>query len=276
LITDSNIHAWPERLLPYLDAANVYNGINFSVCMGAGDANNTLPPPRISPSPGTYPAAHAKATLEAVIPSYACPSAPHAGSRAAPYLDDWLKDGFSVDIYYSGGVLDYTPLADWLSSDLNGGQGILDFEHDVGALGSDGFKIAQITDGTSNTFILGEHSAPNSQEWLQGKPISPLSDEQDGLMGPSWTDWQWSCGHFWRAIVPTGCNGDYPAVCPLGRPGGPCLMNCNNKWNYYSFHEGGCHFLFGDGSVRFLSENMNRNTLISIHGAQDGAVTGDF
>jgi prepilin-type processing-associated H-X9-DG protein len=53
-------------------------------------------------------------------------------------------------------------------------------------------------------------------------------------------------------------------------------MNCNNKWNYYSFHEGGCHFVFADGSVRFLSENMNRDTLISVHGAQDGAVLGEF
>jgi prepilin-type processing-associated H-X9-DG protein len=53
-------------------------------------------------------------------------------------------------------------------------------------------------------------------------------------------------------------------------------MNCNNKWNYYSFHEGGCHFLMGDGAVRFISENSNRNTLLNLHGCQDGAVIGEF
>lgn len=273
---DSNIHAWPERLLPYIDATNVYNGINFSVCMGAGDAASTTPPPRIAPAAGTYSAAHAKASLDAVIPSYACPSAPHGSNKVTAYVDDWLLDGYGVSIYYSAGVLDYTPLADWLSSDLNGGQGILDIEHGVGEIGSDGIKIAQITDGTSNTFVLGEHSAPNSQEWSMGKPLSPLSDEQAGLMGPSWTDWQWSTGHFWRALAPGACNGDYAAACPGGRPGGPCLMNCNNKWNYYSFHEGGCHFLMGDGAVRFISENSNRNTLLNLHGCQDGAVIGEF
>jgi prepilin-type N-terminal cleavage/methylation domain-containing protein/prepilin-type processing-associated H-X9-DG protein len=274
-IADSNIHAWPERLLPYIDQTNVYNGINFSTCMGAGDANSTTPPPNIVGG-GVYPAGHLKASLEAVIPSYTCPSAPHGSEKVTAYVDDWLLDGYSATIYYAGGALDYTPLADWLSSDLNGGQGILDFEHDPGAVGSDGVKIAVVTDGTSNTFILGEHSAPNSREWSMGKPISPLSDEQAGLMGPSWTDWQWSCGHFWRSLAPGACNGDYPAVCPNGRPGGPCLMNCNNKWNYYSFHEGGCHFLMGDGSVRFISENINGVTLLNLHGCQDGAVIGEF
>ncbi|MCA9027473.1 MAG: DUF1559 domain-containing protein, partial [Planctomycetaceae bacterium] len=34
---DSNIHTWTERILPYLDQANVYNGIDFSSCIGAGD-----------------------------------------------------------------------------------------------------------------------------------------------------------------------------------------------------------------------------------------------
>jgi hypothetical protein len=223
----------------------------------------------IAPAGGAYVGSHLKASLDAVIPTYACPSAPHAGAKVSPYVDDWLKDGYSVDIYYSGGVLDYAPLADWLSEDLNGGQGILDFEHDPGELGSDGVKIAQVTDGTSNTFIVGEHTAPNSQEWAMGKPVAPLSDEDEGLMGPSWTDWQWSCGHFWRGLAPGATRAN-------GRPGGPCLMNCNNKWNYYSFHEGGCHFLMGDGAVRFISENINGTTLISIHGCQDGAVIGEF
>ncbi|MCA9074573.1 MAG: DUF1559 domain-containing protein [Planctomycetaceae bacterium] len=273
-VADGNIHTWAERILPYLDQANVYNGINFSYAMGSGDADLTAGVPTQNAAQGNapYAGAHATDTLTAVIPAYICPSAPHAGDQIDPYLDDWLADGYGTTIYYGGGVLDYGPLADWLSADLNGGQGILDFEHGVGEAGSDGIKIGQVTDGTSNTFILGEHSSPNSTEWVLGKPLQPLSDEQVGLMGPSWYDWQWSCGHFWRALAPGACNGDYPTTCPGGRPGGSCLINCNSKWNYYSFHVGGAHFAFADGSVQFLNENMDTNTLISIHGFADGAV----
>ena len=279
---DGNIHTWTERILPYMDQANVYSGINFSYAMGAGDANLSTATQNGANSNVAYAGAHAQATLKAVIPAFICPSAPHSSSSVTPYLDDWLNSGYGTTIYYGGGVLDYGPLADWLSSDLNGGQGILDVEHDPGALGSDGAKIANITDGTSNTFILGEHSAPDSKEWVMGKPLSPLSDEQVGLMGPSWYDWQWTVGHFWRSLAPYGCNDPMAytqcAVAPYlnGRPGGSCLINCNNKWNYYSFHTGGAHFLMADGAVRFISQNTNGPVLLNLHGMQDGAVIGEF
>ena len=273
---DGNIHTWTERILPYLDQANVYAGINFSSAMGAGTVTLTGNTQNAAKANAVYSGAHAAAALNAVIPAYICPSAPHSSSKTAPYLDDWLSDGYGTQIFYGGGVLDYTPLADWLSADLNGGQGILDIDHDPGALGSDGVKIAAITDGTSNTFILGEHSAPDSKEWVMGKPLSNLSDEQSGLMGPSWYDWQWSVGHFWRGLKPGACNGDYAAVCPSGRPGGSCLINCNNKWNYYSFHSGTAQFLLADGAVRAISQNIDKNTMITIHGCNDGAVVGEF
>ncbi len=280
---DGNIHTWTERILPYLDQGNVYQGIDFTVTMGSGDANNTTPPDN-GATGATYATFSDPATLKAVIPPYICPSAPHGANQVEPYVDDWLGDGYGTNIYYTGGVLDYGPLADWLSSDLNGGQGILDIEHEPGDAGSDGIKIGAITDGTSNTFILGEHSAPSSKEWVMGTALSDLSDEQFGLMGPSWTDWQWSTGHFWRSLLPGSCNGDaaYAAQCPpfaagtgqefFSRQNGACLVNCNNKWNYYSFHTGGAHFLMADGSVQFFSENINGETLISLHGFGDGAV----
>jgi len=277
---DSNIHVWTERILPYLDQANVYNGINFSAAIGGGDATLTTLP--LHANGTAYPgAAHATASLDAVIPAYICPSAPHAGNKVETYADDWLGDptGYAMDVFYGGGALDYTSLADWWSSDIYGSnvQGILDFDGPVGAnVASNGVKIAQITDGTSNTFILAEHSAPGSKEWVVGKPLSDLSDEQHGFMGPSWYDWQWAGGHFLRGVNPGGCNGDYAAVCPGGRPGGPCFINCNNKWNYYSFHVGGVHALMADGSVQFISENIDRNTFFQLGAFNDGQVLGEF
>jgi len=264
---DSNIHTWSERILPYLDQANVYDGINFSAMIGAANPDLTGLPTAWDGA--TYPGnAHLQASLDAVIPPYICPSAPHPSNKVETYVDDWLLDGFSMNVYYGGGALDYTAMADWIANDRFGGDGLIDIEP-IGAVSNDGFKIGAIVDGTSNTILMGEHSAPGSQEWADGVPIGNLDDEGVGKMGPSWYDWQWTVGHFFRDISPGSNTVD-------GRTGGACMINCNNKWNYYSFHVGGVHVVMADGSVQFLSENINEDTFFLLYGGNDGQVVGEF
>jgi prepilin-type N-terminal cleavage/methylation domain-containing protein len=277
---DANMHTWTEFILPYLDQGNVYDGINFNIPMGAGDAALTTPP--INDAMGndysSY-APHSNATLNAVIPAYICPSAPHGGNKVEPYLDDWFGGGGygTVTIYYSGGVLDYTAKGSWIQGDE--GDGVLDIDHNVGDGSSDGVKIGAITDGTSNTILMGENSAPGGKEWVLGKPGNDLNDVGFGLMGPAWTDWQWSVGHFMRDITPGSCDShsyETPNQCPGGRSGGDCVINCTNKWNYYSFHTGGVHAALCDGSVTFLSENINKDLFFDLYHRNDGHVMGEF
>ena len=42
---------------------------------------------------------------------------------------------------------------------------------------------------------------------------------------------------------------------------------------YYSYHTGGCHFLFGDGSVRFISSYVNGPTYQALATIAGGEVT---
>ena len=65
---------------------------------------------------------------------------------------------------------------------------------------------------------------------------------------------------------------------PLGGPV-ECLWvnnNCGPNDEPFSWHVGGCQATMGDGSVRFLSENMDVLVLKRIAGSQDGFVVGEF
>jgi len=47
-------------------------------------------------------------------------------------------------------------------------------------------------------------------------------------------------------------------------------------YNCASLHTGGAHAVLGDGTVRFLSENIDRNTLTFLCRMADGQVQGEF
>ena len=61
--------------------------------------------------------------------------------------------------------------------------------------------------------------------------------------------------------------------------GTPCPWNVNNcgpNDEPFSLHSGGVQVVLGDGSVRFLSENMDHNTLRRLANPKDGEVLGEF
>src|SRR6516165_11580088 len=103
-------------------------------------------------------------------------------------------------------------------------------------------RFADIRDGTSNTILLAE-DAGRPRRWL-----ARTSGQDQVLDGGAWN-------HFKGGIILQGKTSDGTAN--LER----CPMDCSNNGEVYSFHTGGAHAAFADGSVHFLRESINIRVL---------------
>jgi prepilin-type N-terminal cleavage/methylation domain-containing protein/prepilin-type processing-associated H-X9-DG protein len=102
-------------------------------------------------------------------------------------------------------------------------------------------RLADITDGTVNTIIVGERP--------------PSKDLQFGWWFAGWG--QGGSGSCDVVLGSRDTNSYYPpSTCPQGvvYPYGPGDVNNQcDQFHFWSFHPGGANFLLGDGSVRLIS-----------------------
>ena len=104
-------------------------------------------------------------------------------------------------------------------------------------------RMAEITDGTSETIVIVE-CAGRPLVYRVRKPRLDLSNDQ----GQGWIDSEGPFS-FDGASADGSFTGQGPTLTPRA-------MNATNENEPYSFHPGGAHFIFADGHVQFLSENI--------------------
>jgi prepilin-type N-terminal cleavage/methylation domain-containing protein len=137
-----------------------------------------------------------------------------------------------------------------------------------------GTKLSEITDGTSNTIMIGENAARNlymshNKSITAGSPeaninaseFAKLNSQQNNFGGGGWADPQ---NAFWiRGAARSGM--DWDGTTPSSTDSSSCVVNCTNKHSrgFYSFHTGGAHVAMSDGSVKFISENTDNLVLAS-------------
>jgi prepilin-type N-terminal cleavage/methylation domain-containing protein/prepilin-type processing-associated H-X9-DG protein len=103
---------------------------------------------------------------------------------------------------------------------------------------TDPTAMADVTDGLSNSLMFFEDG---------GRPFRYKSGRREAgqQTGAQWADHR---GYFCLDAL---CNGIQ-------------LTNCNNLNEIYSFHAGGCNYLYGDGTVHFHPETIDPEVFVSL------------
>jgi prepilin-type N-terminal cleavage/methylation domain-containing protein/prepilin-type processing-associated H-X9-DG protein len=261
-------------LLPYMEEAPLYSKydftLNWSATTGTNNANRSV--------------------TSTVLAALLCPSSAVDASRLD--YDPQLSNTFQGIV----AVTDYSPIIgvhpnlgpttstppgslslvdpetiSWDATNKSANSGLLR-KNQVA-------KFKDATDGLSHTFVYAE-SAGRPYVFQRGKLVSNdlTAKHQNG-------------GGWCRPASDITLHGSLYDGTALN---GPCAINCTNGENYpsynaapwftegtseiYSFHPGGAHGLFADGSVHYIGETINIRELAKLIARADGKqITGvDF
>ncbi len=130
-----------------------------------------------------------------------------------------------------------------------------------------GTRLRDVTDGTSNTMLVGERR--HAHQFVPGMPevaanatwyaALPGAFRPAGMPMPDVGPASLVLGHVGQTM-PSGATMHHPP------------NTTNMIVNFSSAHTGGMHFLMADGSVHFLSENVDYNTFRWLGQRADGEV----
>ncbi|MBA4189689.1 MAG: prepilin-type cleavage/methylation domain-containing protein [Planctomycetaceae bacterium] len=220
--------SWTTIGLAYLEQGNVSNQWDLNVAWNAA--------PNLALSQTTFKL-------------FKCPSAPDARLQS-PLGPLGLGDYGSVNEVKSN----FWPANGLVYPGAAAAVGVL--EKETAANYPLRIKITMITDGTSNTVMLGEDA---------GRPNLYIDGKDQGSMTPDGHGWaDPDCG-FSISGVASGTN-----TTP-----GTCVVNCTSDSEFYSFHTGGANAVLADGSVRFIRSSITPVTLAYACTRAGGEVLGN-
>jgi prepilin-type N-terminal cleavage/methylation domain-containing protein/prepilin-type processing-associated H-X9-DG protein len=236
---------WVYSILPYIEQTDLHDlGIGAAT---VADGINAC-----------------KQRMGTPLPGLICPTRRTTALCAATLVPNLIYRTGSFSTPSPVGKLDYAGNAG-TSNDyqaMYGGPGSLSDGDNMPATGSGGWNtqyhasdagvifthsaitIADITDGVSNTYLVGEKCS-DADHYFDGMS---QSDDQG-----------WDAPADWDMIRNTGVSSDAAAThsefLPMQDMGG-----IGGSWRFGSAHAGGCYISFCDGSVHFIDYNIDTKT----------------
>lgn len=232
----NNGFGWGAMILPYIEQSSLYDQLNFSA-------------PLTDPTNAS--------SIATKVSTFQCPSDPKPDTAV---VTDDSSNSFTLGTSnYMGvfGIREIDECEIGASPHVSAtqqckGEGV--FYHNS--------KVAMrdITDGTTNTVMLGERTTFYEN----------LNTRADPFYG------------FWMGLVPNSEEGAERFLCHTEHNPNHALakdstgMSLGDAGDFGSSHTGGAQFVLGDGSVRFISENIDAATFQNLGQIADGHIVGEF
>jgi prepilin-type N-terminal cleavage/methylation domain-containing protein/prepilin-type processing-associated H-X9-DG protein len=252
--TSACFQDWAITILPYIEQDNLYREFDFHQYQTpAGLIENQTP-----------------AAIAQLVKTFVCPTDPDAFQAMHPYAGPGQSKFFMPSNYKAvEGVIPTNPYADtyWDRWDNAGSlidagkktlRGILHVRRqDKGLIAE---TISAITDGLSNTIMVGEYT-------------TTTGESHRAFWAYSYWEWTSSAvvpGKPWT-LLPSydDCSAQETA-----HGGNSDVSPCKRGWS--SLHPGGINFVFGDGAVRLVNRQVDMNVLAALATIGGGEVVGDY
>jgi prepilin-type N-terminal cleavage/methylation domain-containing protein/prepilin-type processing-associated H-X9-DG protein len=230
--------SWVPHILPYIEQQALFQAYRFDRDWQDATTNDNA---------NTGP-------VKKDIKGFLCPSAPARNTRPAATNRGLIDYGATTEREYPNPFLNAYQSSAVSQSDPNYigvlGHNVLVSVSPL-AVRPANRRIAMITDGTSNTFLLAECAGRNTYWWMGKRQTTTVT------AGP-WAnpDARLQLG----GCVPTDPN--YPIN--NNNVAGPRAVNCINKKEIYAFHPSGANVLMADGSVHHVPANLDLNVAYAL------------
>ncbi len=250
---DTREALWSSQILPQIEFANLYNTLVFA----EGDPGNWNNDNCVAN----------RAACGTLIPLFICPSKPgpaQVDNESIPHRTVASYRACSGSNIFADIMTQVTS-----SGAPAGAQAFAQRNLDGIFYGCSATTMADVKDGSSNTILLGEsmtdpgygRDGQATDHWIIAAP-------QTGNWTPSFADTATNSGEFTEGVGSTGpkMNGRLDLT-----------MNGHHvEAGFGSFHVGGAFFCMADGSVRFISQNINQATYAALGSRMGGESLGDF
>ncbi len=251
-------YAWGIFLLPSMDWQGLYDRLNFNApaCPNVPISTWKCPSDPKIDGTATWTTTTVGAQLGDCTVMSGNPPAPvttanRTQAQCTQAGGTWV---FTGNYQTSRPAISYASRASYIGnfgstalSSLSGSTGIFSVNSRI--------QSRDITDGMSNTFLLGERDMARGQATYEGVHY----DITGGTTGTS-------------SLTPSQANSGR-VVLGTAQPGRP---NSSGNSGYSSMHPGGVQMVLCDGSVRFVTEAINATLWLNLSNRQDGNAISDF